>query len=120
MKLNIDGVDILPYVDGKGISWQRNDVDSPDAGRTLDGRMHRGRVATKMRLDISCKPLSTAQTKILLKLIKPEFVTVEYTDPMEGEVVKTMYSNNVPATVAKILPSGGVLWEGIRFPLVER
>lgn len=120
MKLTIDGVNILPFVDGGGIKWQRNDVDSPDAGRTLDGRMFRARVATKMRLEVSCKPLSTAQTKVLLNLIRPEFVTVAYTDPMEGEVVKIMYSNNVPATAAKIQRDGSVLWEGIRFPLVER
>lgn len=116
MTFTIDGVSLLPYVSENGIQWQRSDQDGPAAGRTLDGIMHRMRVATKIRLDITCKPLTTAEASVVLRAILPEYVTVTYDDPMEGTVVtRTMYSNNNPATCQR-----DGLWGGITFPLVER
>lgn len=120
MELKIDGVDILPYVEHQGIKWQRNDLDSPDAGRTLDGMMQRGRVASKIRLDITCRPLRSEEAKIVLNAIYPQYVTVEYLDPMYGLVSKTMYANNNPAIHMLIQPDGTEWWNGITFPLIER
>lgn len=117
MVLKINGVDILPFVAAKGIKWQRNDLDGENAGRTMDGLMHRSRVASKIRLDITCIPLSSADAKTVLNAIYPEYVTVEYLDPMYGLVKKTMYSNNTPATYMNTTTDK---WEGISFPLIER
>lgn len=120
MILKINGVDMLPYVEAKGIKWQRSDLESSNAGRTMDGLMHRGRVATKIRLDITCMPLKSADASKVLKAIYPEYVEVEYTDPMDGLCLKTMYSNNNPATLVCVQRDGSELWEGITFPLIER
>ena len=54
MTFKINNVDFSKYVASGGLKWSRNDIDSPNTGRTLDGLMHRGRVATKIRLDITC------------------------------------------------------------------
>ena len=114
-------VDMVPYVaHDDGFKWQRYDIDSPNTGRTLDGLMHRGRVATKIRLDIKCRPLKTAELNTVLNAIKPEYVTVTYSDPMLGSVTKTMYSNNNPAVYWSKLKDGTEWWDGISFPLVER
>ena len=86
----------------------------------MDAQMIRGRIAIKKRLDISCKELSSAEAAILLNLIRPEFVDVEYTDPMDGLVITKMYSNNVPATVMTINEDGNPVWKGIKFPLIEK
>lgn len=121
MTLIVNGVDMLPYVAYEdGIKWQRGDVDSPNSGRTLDGLMHRGRVATKIRLDIKCRPLTAAEISIVLNAILPEYVTVQYTDPMYGLVTKTFYSNNNPATHMLLMEDGTEYWKDITFPLVER
>ncbi|MBQ8797233.1 MAG: hypothetical protein IJZ56_03445 [Oscillospiraceae bacterium] len=117
MVLKINGVDMLPYIVEKGIKWQRNDLDGDNAGRTMDGTMHRERVSSKIRLDITCLPLSSADAAVVLNAIYPEYVEVEYTDPMYGLVYKTMYSNNTPATYINTTTD---LWEGITFPLIER
>ena len=117
MVLKIGDVDILPYVAENGIKWQRNDLDGENAGRTMDGTMHRSRVATKVRLDITCMPLKTEDAMKILNAIFPEYVTVAYTDPMLGDVTKQMYSNNIPATYANTVTDE---WEGIAFPLIER
>lgn len=117
MVLKINGTNVLPFVEEKGIKWQRNDLDGPNAGRTMDGVMHRDRVASKIRLDIVCLPLKTEDAQTILNLIYPEYVEVEYLDPMYGLVTKHMYSNNNPATYMNTQTD---LWEGINFPLIER
>ena len=50
------------------------------AGRTLDGNMQRGRIGTKIRMDITCRPLTAAELQIVLdemvrehSLIEPHF-----------------------------------------------
>ena len=120
MVLEINGVDMLPFLDEKGIQWTKNDIDGPNAGRTMDGRMHRSRVACKAKLELKCRPLSSPEAATVLKLLRPQYVTVSYTDPMEGPVSKTMYAGTVPATVARLQEDGTELWEGIRFSLIER
>lgn len=120
MILEIDGLNILPYIAySDGIKWQRNDLDAPDAGRTLDGVMHRGRVASKIRMDIRCRPLKAEEASVVLRAILPEYIQVHYVDPMDGETTKQMYSNNNPATHMLLQADGTEWWSDITFPLVE-
>jgi len=121
LTLTINGTNVVPYIAQGGIKWQREDVDGPNAGRGLDGTLIRDRVATKRRLDVTCKPLTLAEASTVLNLIEPEWITVVYTDPMAGEnLTKQMYSNNIPATFALIQSDGTEMWSGITFPLVEK
>ena len=120
MTLTIGSLDIVPFIAQGGVKWQRADIDAPDTGRTLDGKMHRGRVATKIRLDITCKPLKASDVQTLMTAILPEYVSVTYDDPLYGRVTKSMYSNNHPATFLLMQPDGDDLWSGITFPLVEQ
>ena len=119
-RFRVNGVDLLPYVAENGIRWTRFDVEAPDTGRTLDGVMHRGRVAKKVRLDITCRPLLSSEAAVVLAAIEPEYVTVQYVDPMDGLTVKTMYSNNIPVTCAMAYEDGTAVWRDLSFPLVER
>ena len=133
--IKIDGVDITPYIAYQGVKWTRNDVDGPNTGRTMSGLMVRDRVATKIRLDITCRPLKNDELKILLNLLLPVFVEVTYDDPMYGLVTKTMYANNNPATFLfkrefnppeswyichDSAPDPFEYWTEVTFPLVER
>ena len=120
MTLEIDNVDIVPYIAYQGVKWTRNDVDAPDAGRTMDAKMHRMRVGTKIRLDITCRPLTGAELATVLNAILPEYVQVKYTDPMYGLVTKTMYANNNPASYLILREDGTEYWSGVTFPLVEQ
>ena len=108
MTFTIDGVNLLPYLAENGLKWQRNDVEAADAGRT------------KIRLDVTCRSLTQAEAAIVLNAIRPMYVSVTYQDPQDGNVTKTMYANNNPATIAAVYENGTVLWSGITFPLVER
>lgn len=120
MIFEINGVNVLPYVQDSGFEWQRNDLDGPNAGRALNGTLIRDRVGIKATLKITCRPLTAPQLATILTLIEPEWVQVRYTDPTTNSTVtKTMYSNNVPATLRRT--DGAVdLWSGLSFPLIER
>lgn len=119
MKVEIGALDITPYIAYGGLKWQRSDIDAADSGRTMDGVMHRGRVATKIRLDITCRPLTETELNTVLNAILPEYISVKYNDPMYGVVTKTMYSNNNPASFLIKKRNGTELWGGVTFPLIE-
>lgn len=120
MVFAIDGVDITPYIAFGGLSWQRADVDGPNAGRDSTGTLIRDRKTTKIRWDVTCKILTAEEQSKVLQLIAPAKVTLRYTDPVTNTVkVGMFYSNNFPTTYAMKKPDGRELWSGLAFPLVE-
>ena len=120
MTLTINNVDMVPYIAYGGLKWSRNDIDAPNTGRAMDGLMYRGRVTTKIRLDVTCRLLKADELRLVLNTILPEYVTVTYDDPMYGTVTKTMYSNNNPAVYQLHKNDGREYWSGVTFPLIER
>ena len=121
MTFMIDGKDMTPYVAYGGFKWQRSDIEGSDAGRDLTGRLRRNRIATKIRLDITCRLLKSDEVHTVLSAIMPEYVTVKYYDPEAGMVVeKKMYSNNNPASFQIRKPDGTIWWSGVTFPLIEQ
>lgn len=119
--IKIDGTDITDLIAYQGVQWKRNDIDGPNAGRTLSGLMIRDRVATKIRLDITCKQLTLSEVRMLLNLLMPEFVSVTYDDPMDGLVTRTMYANNNGAQFLMVKNNDTEeYWDNVTFPLVER
>ena len=121
MTMVISGVDITPYIAYGGLKWQRSDVDGPNAGRTLDGTMERDRRATKIRWDITCRPLTSAELSTVLSLIAPEFVTVQYSNPVTNSVSESVfYANNFPCQFYQITRNGVEYWSGLTFPLIQK
>lgn len=120
MDFKINGVNIMPYIALNGLKWTRADVDSGDAGRTMDGTLHRDRVAIKRRVDVTLRPLKDDEILTIMNLIKPEYVTVESFSPYDGPITLTMYSNNIPVSIYNVGRDGKGLWIDISFPLVER
>ena len=120
MRVIIDGTDITRLIKFQGVKWSRNDVDGPNAGRNLLGEMIRDRVATKMRLDISCHPMVKEDHDMLMNLLMPEFVTVQYDDPVYGFISKVMYANNNSSEYCILRENGVEYWHNVNFPLVER
>lgn len=117
MIFKVNGHDYLPYIEQKGLKWSLSAIDGDDAGRTMDGTMHRDLIAKKVRWDVKCLPLKPEEVAVVLNDISQEFVELEVKDPMYGHVTMTMYSNNIPATY---IDTNTDKWEGIAFPLIER
>ena len=120
MQIMIDGTDITDFIAYQGFKWSRNDIDGSSAGRNLQGFMIRDRVSTKMRLDITCRPLRDAEHKRLMALLEPEFISVYYDDPMRGTGTVIMYSNNHGSEYCIKKPNGEEWWHNVSFPLIEK
>ena len=114
-------VDITPWIAWQGLTFSRNDVESPGAGRDMSGLMHRGRVAVKEKMKINTVQLTREQLSSLLTLLYPETIQVRVTPyPLTNAAhTMTMYSNNVNTTYVIHRESGEDL-QSVSFPLVER
>jgi hypothetical protein len=120
MVFSIDGTDIRSFIAEDGVKWQRNDIDGENAGRSKSGTMIRDRIGIKMRCDITCRPLTLQEARLLQSLIEPEFVSVQYTDLLYGDVTKVMYSNNGDATISAAFGDSDALIRNVTFPLIEQ
>lgn len=113
-------VNITPYIAYQGVTFSRNDVEAPDAGRTLDGIMHRGRVAIKEKIEIKTVPLTRAQTALIHGLLYPETIEVRVNPYPNTNASKTftMYANNFKTSYI-IHRENGEDIQSMSFPLVE-
>ena len=113
-------VDITPYIAWQGLTFSRNDIDGPDAGRTMNGTMQRFRVNTKEKMQINTIPLTKAQSARIQSLIFPESFTVRVTPYPRTNAAKTMtmYSNNVSTSYLIHKRNGEDLCT-LSFPLIE-
>ena len=112
--------DITPWIAWQGLTFSRNDVDAPDAGRSMDGLMHRGRVAVKEKMNVNTVQLTRAQSSKLQTLLYPETIMVRVTPypRTNAAQIMYMYSNNVKTTYVIHRENGDDL-QSLSFPLIE-
>ena len=110
-------VDITPLIAWKGLTFSRNDVDAPDTGRDMSGLMHRGRVASKEKMNVTTIPLTKTQSSTLQTLIYPESYQVRITPYPRTNAAQTLtvYSNNV--NVKYLLNKNDL--QSLSFPMIE-
>lgn len=113
-------IDITPWIAWQGLTFSRNDVDAPNAGRDMSGYMHRGRVASKEKMNIQTIQLTKAQSSKLQTLLYPETISVRVTPYPRTNSAHTMsmYSNNVKTTYV-IHRANGEDLQSLSFPLIE-
>lgn len=119
MRILINNVDVSSLIAYKGVQWTRNDY-CPKSVTTMDGRNWRGRVASKDELSITFLPLTTEQLNDVLNLVKDEYFSVTYDDPIEGFSVKTMYAESLPAKLMVSKRNGTEYWNEVTITLKER
>ena len=112
--------DITPWIAWQGLTFSRNDVDSPQAGRDMAGYLHRGRVASKEKMNIQTVQLTRAQSSKLQTLLYPETIMVRVTPypRTNAAQILNMYSNNVKTTYVIHRENGEDL-QSLSFPLIE-
>lgn len=113
-------VDITPLIAWQGLTFSRNDVEAPDAGRSMDGLMHRGRVAVKEKMNVQTIQLTKAQVSTLQTLLYPQSFNVRVTPYPRTNAAHTMtmYTNNVKTTYV-IHRANGEDLQSLSFPLIE-
>lgn len=102
--------------------WKMQDVSAPDAGRTEAGVMDKARIGQVVALELSWQNVPTAVAHDILTVFQPEYVDVQYTDPLFGtgtsyRKTKTFY---VGDRSAPMYNSEMQLWSNISFGLIER
>lgn len=121
----VDGVnteiDITRRIVQGGFSMSENDLDSPNAGRTLDGIMYRGKVTEKNRADIKLVDIKEVDLAPILAILRNEYFTCE-TDMFTGKgvLVMEMYNSTRKYSVV-IIDSDGVAWyQDVSFNIIQR
>ena len=114
----IDGTDYTDCVIAGGLKWARNDIDQDGAGRTLDGVMHRSRIATKRQLDINCRQLTEERARQLSNALDKETVSIMYPDMQEGRITRTFYGTKLEGGLWGVR-NGSIVWDGVKFTLTE-
>lgn len=106
------------------ITWSVQDISSPDAGRTLDGIMHKERLAVggqkiKLKLEWGLVRFGSDSSTIL-QAFTPEYVDVKYPDPQAGAVVtKTFYTGDKELRF-ETWWSGSQLLTSLSFSIIEQ
>lgn len=97
------------------------DLDDGEASkRTADGTLHRDRIATKRKIDMTWGPLNWADTSQILQAVQNEFFQCTYPDPMTGRMeTKTFYVGDRVAPFA-VSRGNEIYWTGLKLTLTER
>lgn len=99
-----------------GLGWTRNDLDADGSGRTLDGKMHRAKIAEKRTLDWQLMPDRQSKYADLDTDLSQQQFQAEYSD-LHGTLTKTFYCSSFKATLD--LDADTPRWSGGSFTLIE-
>ena len=95
-----------------------NDVSSRDAGRTLDGVMHKERIGTCVKIELRWNYVDSATAQAILAAFQPEYIYVQYYDPRTATAqTKYFYAGD---RGAGIYNSALDLFESITVNIIEQ
>ncbi len=115
----IRSVNGMPVKCPDAYSWKLEDISSSDAGRTESTVMDKKRIGQIVGIELSWQWLTTLEISKILKAFNPEYISVCYLDPMEGEYVTAeFYVGNRSAPLYDL--SQGGLWSNLAFNLIKR
>ena len=100
-----------------GVSWTRNTLDAPGAGRTLDGVMHRAFVANKRTLEYQLMPDRLDRYAALDTDLDQQEFELQFTD-LHGISTKTFYCSSFKATMDMDVDDDPE-WSGGGFTVIE-
>lgn len=102
-------------------AWGLQDLSSEDAGRTLDGVMHKDIVAQKRKLDCSWSGLTSEEASTLLQAVNSSiFLDITYPDALSGrEETRKFYTGDKSAPV-HMWTSGQKTYSSVSFNFIEK
>jgi hypothetical protein len=118
LMLKINGTDIKTP---SSFAWGLQDLSSDDSGRTLDGIMHKDRIAQKRRLDCSWDNPTKDEASTILKAVNGTiFMQVTYPDTMSGNYeTRTFYVGDRSAPM-KTWMIGNKRYSSLSFSFIEK
>ena len=85
--ITINGKEFNP----SACKFEYETFDGENAGRTLDGTMHRDVIATKISIQLEWNSISVDEMSKLLTCLDSPFFEVSYFDPKQGEFLEGMF-----------------------------
>lgn len=102
-----------------GITVKYKSVLSPNSGMTADGVMHLEWVKGRKReIEITMPPMTAAQVTALYDLIQGREYTLEFYDPIRGDITINCYTEDTSAQLYSGIISNG-LYIGVGFSAKE-
>jgi hypothetical protein len=115
--LRVDGVAIKSP---SKMSISLQDVSAAGSGRTQDSLMHKNRVSQKWKIQLAWNNTSPADTASILTAFNPEYIDVEFMNPMTASrETRTFYVGDRSAPV-KIWSVANKIYESVAFDIIER
>ena len=100
-----------------------SDVSDADAGRTLDGTMHKKMIGALNKIELGWTNVPTSVVHAVLNAFDYEYFKVKYIDPKNGTsengyfVERVFYAGD---RTAPMYSSALGLWSGLSLNLIER
>lgn len=118
--IKINGVDLPKFPSTFKVTI--SDLDDQDStARTMDGILHRDRIAIKQKIELSFKMLTGPELATTLQMISDVFFDVTYPNPYTGaDDTKTFYVGDRSAPVGKRNANGDLFWTEVSFNFVEK
>ena len=117
--MKINGVNIINYIESYTSS--ENDLDAPNSGRTLDGVMHRGKVSSKIKIEIKLVPVEASVLNRIFPLLRNEYISCETNlIPGYGNLSMSMYNSTRKTGIAIITTDGKVMHRDASFNIIQR
>lgn len=110
-------IDVTPMIAKGGLKYSRRDLTK--SIQTMDGRMHRGRVAVKAAITLTLIPETYTAYCDLATVLEDEYVAVTYQDPVQGQRTVQMYVEERSAALLVHYPNDVEYWHEISFTLQE-
>lgn len=112
---SIDGVELVhcpsSYV------WKLSDITA-DSGWTEDVVMNKKRLGQEKSVDLSWNNITSEAARAILRMFNPEYITVEYLDPMEGDFQTAEFY--VSDRSAPLYNSEKDVWSNVSFSIIKR
>ena len=98
------------------------DISNPDSGRTLDGKMHKNMLTSKITIDLEWTMISPADAAAILNAFESkEYFNVTYWDPRNAnsQVTRNFYLGDREIPVQQWVV-GNERYESLAFTIIER
>lgn len=115
--LIVDGVEISAP---SSFTWNVQDISDSDAGRTLDGVMHKNRIAQKRKLELIWNAVKFGtESAAIITAFTPEYINITYPDPQDGAVATRKFYTGDKKTSVKCWWEGNQLLTELSFNVIE-
>lgn len=105
--------------DPSSLQWGLQTVSDPNAGRTMDGKMHVNKVTEKRKLELQWSGVDYATTAEILQAVHHETFQVNYLDAMTNtRQTRTFYVGDRTAPVYSY-HEGYQWYTNVTFNLIE-